>query len=973
MAGTDDPTVGKALGNLGPSGKPPRPGEKPQPQQSLGEQPNLGGNEGNDVSGLGLATRGFTNTLGSTTNTPNVGRELAQLVAEQFGEELPEDATSQVPSLSTGIGNAITGDRVQRALESVGVPVEDESTKPQNPGQRAALRAGQAVGAVPGFILGGRGAGTIAKGLPSVAGRAGRFIDDAAKSLQRNPASGTALEAGSAAAGGAAGGVADRLTDSPAIIAAAEIGAGVAAPGNLAVRAGNKVANRVRSAAQREQGNEAFRRAASTVQQNTENPQQAIGDVRGRPQGVNPVTATGDTELTNIQQAAASRSNRLDELQNIRQRSEEFVKSEALADFGQGAGREDAGQQVSQFLETLDQARRQAQQRLINVAQGRNPEFTDLDAEEVGNQTAKFLRQQERAAAQAESQLFNRIPEQVSVGTLPNTRDAIQQLRDEIESTSFPTTSVPNEGRRLQEQVEGQSSQDEILNFVDDIVNSTNKTGTTGSTRDITANEALQFRKRLNQLRRQTSDRNRHRILNEIDQALLTDLSEESGSAVNAEVGQRIREAAEFSRVLNQTFRDGEVGRIISGVTQPSNVLRRTVGGQTTPVERLDETFSALNFEDTAAANTTTGQELEIANELGNAPPEIKEGVRNFVRQRFISSIASRDANGEVADVNLQRAQNFLRNNQRVVQRLGLEDEFGEIVTTGQGVENIEKLVSETRREGKDPLIRAANNFLNTNIQGKPADIGGRFDQVLKSNDPGRQTQQLARITSQDQTGTALRGLKSGFVGEILDRARLEQRRNRNATRALQDRSVQQVAQNLFTPDEMQRLRRFTQFLGRSVAAQGRTQRNTEEIVPPRVGRQGARFGRILGARAASRVAKGVENATGGGGGGAGVKLQQAQQGAGFTAEKLRELGSDEAERIIREAVLDDQTGRRLEQLLSANVDNPQEAEEVRQFIGLFTLPTAQDLAQGDLNKQESQQERPAALNAQQPVGTARQ
>lgn len=274
-------------------------------------------------------------------------------------------------------------------------------------------------------------------------------------------------------------------------------------------------------------------------------------------------------------------------------------------------------------------------------------------------------------------------------------------------------------------------------------------------------------------------NRNKLRILGELQEALLDDLDEAADGA--------FREATAFSRELNDRFTRGAVGELLSFDTR---------GGQrTAPAETLER---ALGGRGQAQA--------QQFRELVAAAPETRPLVEDHLKASFAASAVDSRTNV----VARPRAERFLQRNAGVLEELPeLRNQLRRAMTT-QG--RVDELLGVPQADALTPLVRrksAAGLYLN----GNPDDA---MERVLNTGRPAL-ARSLVREVSADPSGEALSGLKAAYVDALYRRAR----GTTNDVRGMPEISGAQLRQALadtegfaaaiLSPVERRRLDRITQ------------------------------------------------------------------------------------------------------------------------------------------------------------------
>lgn len=363
-------------------------------------------------------------------------------------------------------------------------------------------------------------------------------------------------------------------------------------------------------------------------------------------------------------------------------------------------------------------------------------------------------------------------------------------------------------------------------------------------------------------------------VADEIADAILKDLGAVDGATP---AGRAINEARAASRALHETFDQGAVGRLMrktnagDTATDPELALERTIGRQGTSAMKADEQLTKAAGED----------------------------VRGFVADYIRGSFGERafDANGVFT---ARGANGFIRSNRELLKRYPelaqeIRGAVGQRITAEDFAARIGKAVDGARTARHS----AAQRFLD-------APPEKAFEAVLSDKSPARAAAKLAAQARKDTSGRAMAGLK-GAVSDYLIQRGFSVKANRVVgdgdaiVSILDDQKAMAAIRQLFTPQEVSRLKLIGRHLAQSQNAQ-RAQPEIGELVEPRAGRLIETIGRIAGAQAGAQM----------GGGTAGGSLQAAQIGSARVKEALGYLVSDKASQMLADAVEDPELLRAL-------------------------------------------------------------
>ena len=240
---------------------------------------------------------------------------------------------------------------------------------------------------------------------------------------------------------------------------------------------------------------------------------------------------------------------------------------------------------------------------------------------------------------------------------------------------------------------------------------------------------------------RSAGERNKARIADDIADSILDDLGAKANDTT--EIGQVFKEAIQFSRLLNQKFHRGAVGRLLGYARE---------GGAAVPEQlTLQKTTGRLGPTGTVATE-------EILAATGDSPQQTQAAIKEFLRSEFVRKAAPKEV------IDSSRAQKFFSENQELLDLFPtLRTELAE-AKSAQDVLATRAATTESRIRGvQSPSTSRAAKFLNTKIDDEIAGI-------LKSDDPQAFATELVRQAAKDQSGEAAKGLKGGFIDFILQK-----------------------------------------------------------------------------------------------------------------------------------------------------------------------------------------------------------
>jgi len=362
---------------------------------------------------------------------------------------------------------------------------------------------------------------------------------------------------------------------------------------------------------------------------------------------------------------------------------------------------------------------------------------------------------------------------------------------------------------------------------------------------------------------------------------ILQDAALEDLGAISpqTEVGRLVDNALAFSLELNQTFRQGTVGRILRSTN---------IGGSVPPEMTLDISVGRRGIVSAVAVNDIR----RAAGSNGNAD----DAIQNYIKNRF-QDYAITDG-----ELNLNRAQTFMRNNSELldkypglqVEMVGAQQSAARAAARGENVAQIAGDVSNPRNSSVAAFTEANR--------------GGEIASIFKAEDPVNAASQVYAQAIRDETGQAIRGYKNGLVDYLLngstgggmmggpiDEAGQAIISGRRLLANMGEESTQKILQEAFSSDELLRMRRIA-------AEMARVERSVGSL--PNVGDRAITDGP---SRIISFVLETVAARKGAqlGAGTSGASLKTSSAAVGRVKAILQGLTEGRATALLRDAIQD--------------------------------------------------------------------
>jgi hypothetical protein len=786
--------------------------------------------------------RGIATILGAPVDLVNAG--LGAVGIPVSGQ--PVGGRDSLEAFMQRVFGDPTGSRI--------VPMPGQQA--ETPGDYVARGVGETVGAlIPGFAVASRAAASaspivrgvgqslIARpvataGIDTAMGAgagAGRYIGERAPAFEDNPE-----------LGGIVGELAGGLS----------VGAAAAAPraamslpvtGTVA-RAGAAAGRHIAGAVMPNTRAGSLDRASNRVRGLVADPE-AMRDVVEAPSigNLTPAQRTGDDRLLALERAVAESDPRIADALKERARESTRILEEEMRGLGgdPSAARAFIQNRVQRLNDALGARLSAAQQR----AQDR---IAALEPTTARDQPAIIVREEfdkaYRDGLRQESRLWSEIPDDVEVSTEP-VFEAYQRIVKATPRTQME--DIPDYARR----------------FLDrDMSNSV--LGPSESPKELQGLRSKLLE--LSRTSRAAGQRNTARIADDLADAVL----EAMNSADNVTEPYQI--ARDFSRTLNQTFRQGEVASLVR--TDRDGALR-------VPPERTLE--ATVGRDPTRAALADRGL-MQAIGDFGGDTEAAQRAVTDYLRRQFSDNF-TRVGGG----LNEQAAFRWMRTNDALLSRYPeLRQQFADAIEAQRAVTRAADRAGRVGTALQQPKNSAAARYLG-------GDVHAEVEQIFKAPDPAVFADQIKRQVSKDPSGEAMAGLKGSLVDYMIGQARQSTPDgvvlNGSAIRAIMDDPRQAGAvRAILSNQERRRLDAIVGELTNLERTRGRLP-GVGPVMDDAPNTIMATIARIAGARAGAAA----------GGGGMAGSLQSAQIMSGRVKRFMERLTNDRATVLISEAVTD--------------------------------------------------------------------
>lgn len=746
----------------------------------------------------------------------------------------PFDKPHALNPFQQGTGSAVDG--AKRAMGAVGVRTTDEA--PDGVYEGMMRGTGQAAGTLP-F------AGGTAQALKSAPGVIGAVADDAANSI--NSILGVTAE--TAAGAGSGGGMelaeqagapewAQQLAGIGGGMLAAAPALGAYAPSVMLAKRGASAVKKAVMPYTKSGAREVAKERIQTLAGGEDRARELGKMVSESPDefGMTPAQQTGDPMMLSLEQAAGSTDPNVGARLRARAENTNDILQRSVSDLG---GEVDDAQR---FLASLRQD--------VKNRMDAYTEWAKADAysrrggakrseTENSNIVADQIRQSEQRALSEEKQLWDAVPK----GARVEFSGAQAVARDAIENTPW-------------------AQEGDIPAVIQRFV---------GINEPQTVAEMHGLYSELRRVARSAmagndQNKNKARIANSVAEAVLDDMGALDAST---EAGRAINRAREFSAQMHETFDRGAIGKL----------LKRTLDGD----EQIDPQETLARSVGQRGVKGKVAQE-QIDTATGASP------AARGASEDYIAGIFDRAAFGPDGQFNKTQAMNFMRDRKELLDKFPeLRKRLSETIRSQDEAARVSDRI-EARKAKIDDPGNPVVSFI-----GQPARKA--VNAVFQAKSPTRAARELVRQASKDKTGKALDGVKAAFTDKLVADSLQQIAGNktivgRKMADAMDDRETAAALSQVFSPDEMRRLK-VIRDAAINMDASRMDQPSIGSISSASPNRLIEYAVRIAAANHGAQIGKGAAG------------LQTAQMASGAAKKLLSRLTNDKAEQMLIDAVED--------------------------------------------------------------------
>jgi len=364
---------------------------------------------------------------------------------------------------------------------------------------------------------------------------------------------------------------------------------------------------------------------------------------------------------------------------------------------------------------------------------------------------------------------------------------------------------------------------------------------------------------------RDAGDRNQARLARELADATLGTMNS------LPDVSGPYAVARDFSRKINQTFREG-----------PAGLLTDTTSGA--PSIPAEMTLTRLIGPGGVKGGVA---ERSLMAATGDSAPT-KEAVQDYLTRTLRDRVVTSEGR-----IKPEAATSWMRQNEALLNQYpDVRKYLDDALAAQKRADDLAKVQTVIGREALSPSESPMGRFLG----GDPADAVAR---IFKAENPAEVAVSLRRSADRDTSGKALSGLRGAFVTDLLAQARTptpEGEVFRGSVILDNLRNPQQRAayEAVFKPDEMKRLDQIANEFMALERTRGPLP-SVGGVVDDTPSKILDYLGRVAGARIGAAM----------GGNGMAGSLQAASMGSARARDWMRSLTGDRAEKLITRSITD--------------------------------------------------------------------
>lgn len=575
------------------------------------------------------------------------------------------------------------------------------------------------------------------------------------------------------------------------------------------------------------------------------------------PLNLTPMQKTGEEYFARVEREAMERNPQVKErIEARRADSDEIARKEFTPEGNVQDTQAFMAQRVKTFTDRVNQYVKAAQQ-------SAKTKIADEGADDMQSSVilSTELLRAKNAARVERNRLWNNIPKGKTISSPLTNQAVIAQKKDLGE---FSQKDMPPEINKFRKKYAKKNKDIKVKDLLDLY------SKLRARARDASSGE--------------TPNSNMSRLANEISNDILEDLNNVD---LATDVGRKIAEARDFTRIYHDKFSRGTVGSLLAKkATGDPNVRDElTLERSLTKSSDVENLLSTRDFKEALSGNEITAANRD--NGIG--------AITNFLRVRFDKDVFP---NGKFDQ---SKANSFLKKYNRVLD----SPEFTSIKTDVDSALTSKQRIEDITQTGQNLVSNVESGTLARFSQSNTKQA---VDNIFNSQNPQVEMANLVRTAKKDTTGQALNGIKSALSQRVLNNSidtpqvaanvdlPASQVRGTRLESQLMDETFKSIAKQVYTSAELNRLNVITKEVKKlDVVRVGRSTK--DGISPFQTNKLVEIIGRIYAAKQAAQL----------GGPTAGGGLQAAQMGSERMKALLNQLTSNKAEQLMMRAVEDEE------------------------------------------------------------------
>jgi hypothetical protein len=270
--------------------------------------------------------------------------------------------------------------------------------------------------------------------------------------------------------------------------------------------------------------------------------------------------------------------------------------------------------------------------------------------------------------------------------------------------------------------------------------------------------------------------------------------------------------------------------------------------------------------------------------------PEARQATQRYLARSFTDY-----ANPQGSGLSQVKADRWIKTNEAILDQFpGLKKQLSDASSAQGFADNVKFKMAERKKLLQNPKISESARFLNR------ADMGQEISGILKSRRPSRTAMELVRQARKDPSGSALEGLRAGFIEDALGKSTLGPS-NELGQQTLSGRALlgyvnknEPTLRAVFTDNQIARMKRIGSELSKIETFDRISAGKTGIELKDTASSAMRMFARLTGARLGGKL----------GSGSMGGSLQYASVFSSRAQKFITWLSKDTAEQLVNDAIL---------------------------------------------------------------------